>query len=303
MSEEPQRRGLAKRASARRPQPRRTRVLAAAALASATCLLALSLAPPADAQRRRGRPARVEAPTSDAIAPALGDVEWGWSTSEFLEHFEAKIRDTYRPRIAKARDALQEDALRRQMRQEVRRMRESRYAFNGRTSGHDSGVLRDEFTHNHGESMIRVRTENADDFYFFIRDELWKWYRAFDARVFQGADFSAFKDALEGRFGAGLVRRGQLHEAAEEREWIEWQDPRTRLRAVDNTTFYGFYCLVFESRDTLGRLSQLRRNRPRGRGGSHPLVDSVTRDDAQEAGDGHHADIIDRITGNDRRDD
>ncbi|MEO0325562.1 MAG: hypothetical protein AAF447_21575, partial [Myxococcota bacterium] len=175
------------------------------------------------------------------------------------------------------------------------------YAFNGRASGHDSGFLRDEFTHNNGESMRRVRGENTEDFYFFIRGRLWKWYRAFDAQVFEGADFAQFRDALEGRFGPGVLRRGQLHEAAEEREWIEWRDARTRLRAVDNTTFYGFYCLVFESRDTLRRLPQLRRNRPRARQGAHPLVEQVTREPGDAPAPERHEDIIDRITGNDRR--
>lgn len=240
-------------------------------------------------------------PVSDAIAPELGEIRWGWSEAQLVEHFEAKIRARYRRPLQTARDALQEDTLRQRMAAELARVREDRFAFNGQTSGHDSGFLRDEFTHNNGESMRRVRGENTEDFYFFIRGRLWKWYRAFDARVFEGASFEQFRVALEGRFGPGAMRRGQLHEAAEEREWIEWRDAQTRLRAIDNTTFYGFYCLVFESRDTLRRLPQLRRNRPRARQGAHPLVEQVTRDDGRPTGPGRHENIIDRITGNDRR--
>ena len=266
---------------------RRSTLLASAAL--------LALAVGAEAQ------GGASAPLSDGIATELGEVRWGWSEAQLVSHFEAQIRERYRRPLQTARDALQEDALRQRMADEIRRLRESRYAFNGRASGHDSGFLRDEFTHNNGESMLRVRGENTEDFYFFIRGRLWKWYRAFDARVFEGADFAQFREALEGRFGASRLRRGQLHEAADEREWIEWRDRETRLRAIDNTTFYGFYCLVFESRDTLRRLPQLRRNRPRRREGAHPLVERVTRDGSEVRGEGRHEDIVDRITGNDRR--
>ncbi len=252
----------------------------------------------ADAQRRRRRQrAEERTPHSAAIAPALGEIQWGWSKRQLLEHFTRKIRAEYQPRINKARDAMTEDRLRHERDQRIRRMRESYIEFRGQTSGYDSGFLRDEFTHNNGEAMIRVRSENADDYYFFIRGRLWKWYRAFDAAVFQGADWQQFGEALQARFGPARERRGTLVEGGDERTWLEWQDDTTRARAIDNNTFYGFYCLVFEEKATLARLGELRRNRRRRGRSSHALVDAVTGDGDEASNPDANPDIVDRITG------
>src|SRR5690606_8872298 len=84
--------------------------------------------------------------------------------------------------------------------------------------------------------------------------------------------------------------------------WLEWQDRHTRLRAVDQTRFYGFYCLVFEDRATLARLDQLRTNTVQVTQQGHALVESVTLPEGgEEESRDAHADIVDRITGNIRR--
>ena len=260
----------------------------------------------ADAQRRgrRGRnqqQRQPRAPHSDAIAPYLGDVEWGWSQRQLIDFYTRKIRAEYQERIRKARNHTDQDRLVHERDREVRRLRRSVVRFDGRTSGYDSGFLRDEFTHNNDETMIRVRGDNADDYFFFIDGRLWKWYHAFDASVFAGADWETFKTALARRFGEGLERTAKLHEQADERTWVEWQDANTRARALDNTTFYGFYCLVLESKDTLARLDELRSNAPRRRGqGDHSLVNAVTSGEDDGEAD-EHADVVDRITGNNRR--
>ncbi len=270
-------------------------------VSSAFLVGALAWTTDGDAQRRRRRAPRAEVtPQSEAIAPALGEVRWGWSRQRLTKYFSNKIRREYQPRINKARDAMTEDALRHERDQRVRRMRRSYTEFNGRTSGHDSGFLRDEFTHNNNEAMMNVRSDNADDYYFFINGRLWKWYRAFDASVFQGADWDQFSAALQGRFGEGRTRRGALIEGGDERQWLEWQNDDTRARAIDNNTFYGFYCLVFEEKATVARLGELRTNKRRTGRRRHALVDAVTADDDVE-GDDAHSDIVDRITGNIRR--
>lgn len=272
-------------------------ILTAAAMAFGLVLTSTD----ADAQRRRRRrgrsqqPQRQETPHSDAIAPAISEIQWGWSRQELLNYFTQKIRQDYRDRIREAPGAIEADAIRHERDQRIQRVRRSVTEFRGQTSGYDSGFLRDEFSHNNNESMIRVRSDNADDFYFFINDRLWKWYRAFDASVFRGADWPQFQQALQGRFGPSVTRNGAIVEGGEEREWIEWQDDTTRARALDNTTFYGFYCLVFEEKATLNRLDELRTNRSRRGRGSHALVDAVTM---QESGGDANSNIVDRITGN-----
>lgn len=253
----------------------------------------------ADAQRRRRRRRAqqerpVETPHSDAIAPALGEVRWGWTRDQLMEHFTTKIREAYQTRINRAAGAIEEDQLIHERDVKIRQLRRGYVRFDGTTSGYDSGFLRNEFTHNNRESMVRVRTENAEDFYFFIRGRLWKWYRAFDASVFSGADFEQFSQALQGRFGEGRTRRERTNGHTE--QWVEWQDTDSRLRAVDQTRFYGFYCLVFESKTVLSQLDQLRTNEDnRNQRRTHSIVDAVTS--GNDTGAGRNSDIVDRITG------
>jgi len=256
----------------------------------------------ADAQRRhRGRarePARpTQAPNSDAIAPALGDIHWGMTKDEVLRYFTKQVREEFHPALTKAPGAIEEDQIRHQMSEKILRIRDSYIQFHGQTTGYDSGFLRPEFTHNNGESMLRVQTDQSDDYYFFIRGRLWKWYRAFNSTVFGGATFDQFAAALQGRFGPAWERNEPTHEGGERVHWLEWQDDATHLRAVDNNSFYGFYCLVFESKETLGRLAELRPNRGRPEAHGHSLVDAVTSGEGDTASPDTNPDIIDRITG------
>jgi len=249
-----------------------------------------------DAQRRRR-----QAPQAQ-LQQDLGGVEWGWTRQRLLRHFREQIEDRYRPLLAKAPGAIEEDTLRRQMGEEVALIRESYFEFNGRTSGHDSGYLRSEFTHNNGEAMMRVQTDNANDYYFFINNHLWKRYRAYDSSAFGDVDFDTFAGVLENQYGPGRRHRGKLSpDDDHETQWVEWEDRTTRARAIDNTRFYGMYCLVFEEKATLARLDQLRTNASTNRGqDGHRMVESVMRDGDDDAAD-PNADVADRISGQTRR--
>jgi hypothetical protein len=262
-------------------------------------------------RRRQGRGQRgargkakvsknVEAPRSAEIAPALGDLRWGMSRDEVYNHFVNKIREDYRPRLAKATGAIEEDRLRAELNDKVRTIRESYVRFDGRPTGHDTGFLRDEFTHRNSEAMLRIDDQNSQNYYFFINGRLWKWFKAIDHAVFEGQTFDQFAQAMQARFGEARERNGALIEGGEERHWLEWQDQTTRLRAVDLTRFYGFYCLVFEEKATVARLAELRTT-PRQTGTKqHALVEAVLSGEGGTTDDSN-ADIADRLTGKIRR--
>ncbi len=266
----------------------------------------------AEAQRgrrrgRRGRRAQVQQPQqpprSEAIAPALAPLKWGMSKDDVMNHFIRQVQKRYRKKMAKLHDAVEEDRLLHEMRNEIRKIRSSYVRFEGQATGWDVSFLRDEYAHGTGESMFVYEDERAKNFFFFFHDKLWKWYRAFKEEVFGGVPFDRFAQALQAKFGPALQREGALHPGAEPRRWLEWQDEHTRLRAIDNTGFYGFYCLVFEDKATLARLEELRQGRTRRRREGHRLVESVVEnegDGEQNEGD-VNADIVDRITGHIRR--
>ena len=232
--------------------------------------------------------------SSTALEAAMGEIQWGWSPKQVFEFHRKKIEESHNRRIAKATDAIEEDYIREQMQAEIQKIRNSYYEFNGRSSGFDSGFLRGEFTHHNGEAMLRIRSKNADDYFFFIKNRLWKRYRAFHAEVFEGASFEQFGDALQNRYGKAKVKSGATAPGEEETQWYSWKERRVWARAVDHTRFYGFYCLALEDPKTLKKLSKLRTNK----GGDAPQKESVVDlvvgvDEDKDM----HADIADRITG------
>ncbi|MEM7435960.1 MAG: hypothetical protein AAF436_12465 [Myxococcota bacterium] len=232
-----------------------------------------------------------------ALEDSMGAIEWGWSPKQVYRQLKKEIEQSYQEPISKTTDAIEEDRIRHRMAQETRQIRDSYFEFDGTPSAYDSSYLKGEFTANNGESLLRVRTKNTQDFFFFINDKLWKRYRAFDTSVFEGASFDEFGAALQKRYGKAKKKKGELTPGAASTQWLEWKEPRVQARAVDNNEFYGFYCLVLEDPRVAARIDTLRKNKPAKGKDSGALVNMV----AEGNGDDQNADIADRITGEIRR--
>lgn len=251
---------------------------------------------PAHAAPKNKPKAAANAPRSAEIAKSMGDLKWGMSRDEVMEYFANAIKEKYKLPIAKATGAIEEDKLRARMRDELAKLRSSLVDFNGKKTGADVSFLKGEFTHHNGESMFVVSEDGSENYYFFIQSKLWKWYKAFDANAFQGKSFDQFADAIQSRYGKSQVREGEASHGGGKQRWLEWQDANTRLRAIDNKEFYGFYCLVFEDKNTLRKLPQLRTVKVADARRGNTIVDSVTGGASGSDGD-NNPDIVDRITG------
>jgi hypothetical protein len=251
----------------------------------------------AEGPKKKGGKKHAEAvPNSEKIAEALGDVKWGISRDEMVKNATEKLKEKYRPLLAKTKDAVQEDRLRQQARQELDALKKGVTEFDGRSTGWDVSFLKGEFTHNNQESMVVVRDGNSQNFYFFINDKLWKWYKAFDAAVFPAGNFTAFQGAVQRRFGPAKDVQGEIRPGEGARHWLEWQDKTTRLKAVDQSDFYGFYCLVFEEKTTVDNLARLRAHGDGEKGEKrHSLVEAVTSERSDVPDDSPN--VVDRLTG------
>ena len=262
------------------------------ALVGALCCsatLSLDVAHAAPKKKAKTAAAAEQAPQSSGISDSMGNLQWGMTRDDVLGTFVTAIKEKYRPLIAKAKGALEEDKLRNQARDELAKIKSSMVDFNGKKTGWDVSFLKGEFTQNNNESMFVVNDDMSQNYYFFINNKLWKWYKAFNSQVFQGKSFDQFATAVQGRYGKAQVKsEGKLKSLA-------WQDQASSLRAVDNNQFYGFYCLVFESKETVARLADLRTHKSTDSNRAAALVDSATSDAAEEAD--NNPDIIDRITG------
>jgi hypothetical protein len=224
-------------------------------------------------------------------------VQWGWTRQRTLRFLREALEAEYEPIIRDAPGAIEEDNARAEMGRAVRRIMDSYFEFNGTVSGHDSNNLRGEFTHNNQEAMMQRRTAEADDYYFFIQNRLWKQYRQFLPSVVAGTSFEDFGAQMIERFGPSQIQEGQLYETiGRETRWYEWRDQTTRLRFVDNGHTYA---LVYEDLATVANLTELRPVAPRNPNQGHALVDSVTADPDAEVNDPHQ-NVADHITGTTR---
>lgn len=242
-------------------------------------------------------PSPSQASDGNALESSMGGIEWGWSPKQVYKHLKEEVGARYRESIAKSTDAIEEDRLRHQMNEELRQIRDSFFEFDGTPSAYDSGYLRGEFTHENQEALLRVRTANSQDFFFFIEGKLWKRYRAFNTSVFEGASFSEFGDALQQRYGKAVTKTGSPTPGATPTQWYQWSERSITARAVDNNEFYGFYCLVLEDPRTVARLGSLRKNEHKAGPATTSVVGLV---EAQDGAD-PNADIADRISGEIRR--
>jgi hypothetical protein len=133
--------------------------------------------------------------------------------------------------------------------------------FNGQTTRWDSSPLAEEYTHGNEEAMFVGNDGSAENYFFFIGGQLWKWVKLYPASAFGGADFKHFSQKLQTKFGKGYEKKGEINpHSGLSYAFVEFMDRNTRLRAVDKTEKYGQFALVFESMDTVRSLSALRSN-------------------------------------------
>ncbi len=250
----------------------------------------------AGAQRRRRRtPAKqVQTCVSPEISKTLGDLRWGMNSADVKTYFEKQIREKYRPGIAKAPGAIEEDRLRNKMNNELQKLRQSYVRFNGQNTGWEVSFVGEEFTHNNSEALLVVADERSQTFYFFIGDRLWKRYIAFNADQFAGLSFADFQQRIEARYGTACRTQETNEETGESRVTsITWHDDKTLMRAVDNTQFYGVFCLSFAETATFDNLTSLRRNPSKSPARRNAMIDSVTSGSSNDG----QSDVVDRMVG------
>lgn len=209
-----------------------------------------------------------EIPYSDKVAVAMGDIKWGISHNELLNYFVQKIKEKYKPLLANTKGVIEKDRLLREMREEIKQLKDSYIEFKGQKTSWDVSIIADQYTHNNNEAMLYVKGEilgeevNYSDYFFFINDRLWKRFRAFNQEAFEGITFQEFAERIQAMFGPAKLgfcvdRYGDKHLCE-----LYWQDDNTKLVAIDRTEFYGVFCLVFIEKATEKNLANLRKNKP-----------------------------------------
>ena len=264
-------------------------------------LTVITAATTAHAERgRKTVSAPPDIPRSEAVTKLVAEEQppWGSNHQAVVAFYSKQIRKAYAPVLAKISDAIREDRERREMNNRIKKVADSFVEFNGQRTGWDSSFLRNHFTHNNHESLVavpQVRASDADarytDFFFFIGDKLWCRYRAFNQDAFGNIPFDQAAESFEKYFGSAK----QVRDDAGGLVRLVWQDGATKLEAVDNTRFYGFFSLVFTDMATESKLADLRANRPDNSksGGVYSLLNQV--ENASESD--QNANVVENITG------
>jgi hypothetical protein len=172
--------------------------------------------------------------------------------------------------------------------------------FSGERTGYESSLIANDFVPNDDEAVLRVDDSEAQRYYFFRNDRLWKILVAYSSNVSRNTPFPEFLDQVQGKYGRPanvewVTPKGgvkAIHAA-------HWDDPTTRLVAEDRTEFFGTYCMKFLSLSEGVALEESRKASGTARKSSamdDPSVASALSEITADTG-ASHDDVVDRLTG------
>ena len=228
-----------------------------------------------------------------------GKFKWGMSHEEVWKSLEEQVKARYKELIEKERDVNKQDDLRKNELMDIKKAKDSLVQFEGKKSGWDVSIIDKEFAHKNGESMIVMWEKDQRRFLFFWNGKLYKQYIAFDAEhpVFKGKTFDDFVKILTNRYGNPEMKFAQMRTkddmVVSHMEWPAHGD--YKLWAVDQSHFYGNFCLRLFNPKVQAEIDRVRGERDPRKPQGNALIDSVTKPD-EVSGD-KNADVVDQITG------
>jgi hypothetical protein len=253
---------------------------------------------PADARKRTRKSSprpTASKQTIKEVALLMGKYKWGMSSRAVVNLLANEIRHDYAERLKKEKEPLRQDKLRRDMAEEIAKLRKDHVKFVGKASLWDVSLVDEEFAHKNDESMV-VRWGRRDRrFYFFHGDKLWKIYIAFNSDLYRDKTFEDFAAVVQHRFGPAERKFRMTLKGESTLSHLQWPPAgSTSLVAIDNTEFYGNFCLLLIDRKA-NQLIQARRKRAQSsKQYRDPLIDAVTK---PGGGKSTSDNVVEQITG------
>jgi hypothetical protein len=252
-------------------------------------------------KKAAGKPA-VAAPMASAseIEKLKGEFKWGMTPDEVLAKMVTKVEAGYKERLDKtATDPARQDRVRKEMRAEVDKVKQhSLVKFDGQKTGYDVSIIDQEFSHNTGETMLVAKEDNANRFFFFSDDRLYKMFIAFDKDMLQGKTFKEFGGLMQTRFGKAreiFVDEKSKAGVTHKLDHYIWNTKGGEvLRLVDRSAFYDVYCLVIYDGNIAQRQAEAAKAHKKSER-SDALVDAVIGKPLNNRDENDN--VIDRITG------
>ena len=232
------------------------------------------------------------------IPDLAGKFKWGMSPEDVMGLIQADIELKYKPRIQAEPDAAKQDAIRKEMRDDIDKMRNSYVKFSGQKLGWDVSLIDREYGHRNNESMLVMWEPNQRRFLFFWQDKLYKQFIAYNAERFAGKTFDEFAEGMQVRYGKAEMSFAKKQTEDEMAlDYLEWPPSGDFiLRAYDHSHFYGNFCLALLQKSVNEQVEKARaiNSPPRVRRTNVHVVDQIT-----EGGGGAdpNSDVIDDVVG------
>lgn len=219
-----------------------------------------------------------DAPAAESkpISNALGELRWSMNKDELLKVLKARIQREFEERVKAERDILRQDALYQEAKDRFQQIRQGFVTFDERKNGWDVSPIADEFRRGTAESMLVVDDRASRDYYFFVRGQLWKWYRELKPQA--NAGYEQVAELMRAQYGTAVAKQIQDTESGTGRAGLNWSDASTRATLISRGTET---CIVFEARAVLAQLAELRKDAVSREQGSNRSVDAVVMSDAQ----------------------
>lgn len=284
-------------------QPQIRRLLGSVATVAIGSVIAFTGA--ADAQKKA--PAAKAAPAEAKPAAAsrsyatdlAGKFAWGMNPEQVMDLVQKQIEEKFLARVQNEKEAEKQDLVRRERDQAIEQMRSSYIRFNGQKTGWDVSIVDREFGHRNNESMVVMWEKDQRRFMFFYKDKLYKQFIAYDATRFAGKSFDEFVEGMQLRYGKAEMSFAKKQTDDEMAlDYYQWpSNGDSVLRAVDQTGFYGNFCLALLQKSTHEEIEKDRAKNspPRVRRTNVHVVDSITQ--GSESGTDANEGVIDEVVG------
>jgi len=257
-------------------------------------------AAPASAAAVVSAPAGPEEPTAhDGISHVLGFLDWGATPQDVLTTLKKEVDARYAELMRDVREPIEIDRTLRRKGSEFAAIEKTLVQFSGQRTGYESSIIAQDFVADNEESMIRVDDQEAQRYYFFKNDRLWKVLVAYSSTVSRSMPFADFVKQVQDKYGRPVgIDWATPKGGAKAMRAASWDDPITRLVVEDRTEFFGTFCMKFLDRAVGVPLEEEREKRA----GDRPAVATDASVDAalleitsgSTSGDDS---VVDRLTG------
>lgn len=227
-----------------------------------------------------------------ALTTLMAGFEFGASRAQVMAKVKKEITTRYDQKIFATSDVYQQDKLRRERDQEIKRVEGSFVEFTGKIAGWDVSVIDDQFVHGTGESMLvyweTAGSRNQRRFFFFHEDRLYKMVITLDASKIdkENRNFGIFRTALEREYGP----------ARDSPNGAVWNGDGVLLFALDKLTHYDTVCLAVTDLRMSKKLLELRAQREKKVDKRSPIIRAMIEGEDEKRVDiNKNADTVDRV--------